>query len=53
MIITLFYYSTSDLQPSTAIVNQLPDQLVTTQIRTIGRSFKFIDSVQHEVGIDS
>ena len=28
--------STSDLQPSTAIVNRLPDQLVPTQIRTIG-----------------
>ena len=31
--------STSDLQPSTAIANQLPDQLVPTQIRTIGIKF--------------
>ena len=36
------YTSTSDLQPSTAIATQLPDQLVITQIRTIGCSFKFI-----------
>ena len=28
--------STSDLQPSTVIANQLPGQLVSTQIRTIG-----------------
>ena len=28
--------STGDSQPSTAIVNQLPGQLVFTQIRTIG-----------------
>ena len=27
---------TSDLQPSTAIANHLPGQLVSTQIRTIG-----------------
>ena len=31
--------STSDLQPSTAIVNRLPDQLDRTQIRTIGIKF--------------
>ena len=35
--------STSDLQPSTAIANQLPGQLVSTQIRTRGPNcFKFI-----------
>ena len=35
--------STSDLQPSTAIVNQLPGQLVSTHIRTRGPNcFKFI-----------
>ena len=28
--------STSDLQPSTAIANQLPSQIVSTQIRTTG-----------------
>ena len=34
---------TSDLQPSTAIANQLPGHLVSTQIRTIGLNcFKFI-----------
>ena len=36
------FTSTNDLQPSTAIANQLPDQLVPTQIRTIGYSFKLI-----------
>ena len=35
--------STSDLQPSTAIANQLPGRLVSTQIRTGGPNcFKFI-----------
>ena len=28
--------STSELQPSTTIANQLPDHLVSTQIRSIG-----------------
>ena len=28
--------STSDLQPSTAIVNELPGQLVSTDIKTAG-----------------
>ena len=32
---SLLLSSTSDLQPSTAIANQLPDHLVSTQIRTI------------------
>ena len=30
----LLITSTSDLQPNTAIANQLPGQLVSTQIRT-------------------
>ena len=34
-IIITIITSTSDLQPSTAIVNQLPGQLVSTEIRTI------------------
>ena len=34
--VTIIITSTSDLQPSTAILNQLPDQSVSTQIRTIG-----------------
>ena len=29
-----YYTSTSDLQPSTTIANQLPDQLFSTKIRT-------------------
>ena len=41
-IIITYYSSKSDLQPSAAIANQLPDQLITTQIGTIGPSFKFI-----------
>ena len=32
--IIIYYYSTSDLRPSTAIANQPPGQLVSTQIRT-------------------
>ena len=42
IIITIIITSTSDLQSSTAIANQLPDQLVPTHISTIGRSFRFI-----------
>ena len=39
----LLITSSSDLQPSTAIVNQLPGQLVYTQITTRGPNcFKFI-----------
>ena len=35
--------STSDLQPSTAVANQLPGQIASTQIRTIGLNcFMFI-----------
>ena len=35
--------STSDLQPSTAIANQLPSQIFSTQIKTRGPNcFKFI-----------
>ena len=40
-----FYYlsSSGDLQPSTALANQLPGQLVSTQIRTTRPNcFKFI-----------
>ena len=38
--------STCDLQPSTAIANQLPGHLVSTQIRTIGLNhFKFIELI--------
>ena len=44
--------STSDLQPSTAIANQLLGQLVSTQIRTTGPNcFKFhhsVDKAQHK-----
>ena len=35
-----YYYSTSDLQPSTPTVNQLPGQLVSTEIRTMYK-YKF------------
>ena len=38
--IIIINYSTSDLQPSTAILNQPPSQLVSTQITTKG--YKFI-----------
>ena len=38
--------STSDLQPSAAIANQIPGQLVSTQIRTRGPNcFKFIKAL--------
>ena len=36
IIIIIYCYSTSDLRPSTVIVNQLPGQLVSTQIKTKG-----------------
>ena len=36
IIIIITITSTSDLQPSTAIENQLPSQIVSTQIRTTG-----------------
>ena len=43
LFIIVSIISTSDLQPSTAIVNQLPGQLVSIQIRIIGQNcFKFI-----------
>ena len=43
LIINTMLSSTSDLQPSTAIANQLPGQLFSTQIRTRGPNcFKFI-----------
>ena len=35
----VYYTSTSDQQPSTAIANQLPGQLVSTEIRTIRAKF--------------
>ena len=35
-LVIIIITSTSDLQPSTSIANQLPGQLVFTQIRTIG-----------------
>ena len=48
--IWLYNYSISDLQSSTAIVNQLPGQLVSSQIRTIGVKLYLthhnIDSIQ-------
>ena len=44
--------STSDIQPSTAIANQLPGHLVSTQIRNRGPNcFKFphsIDNAHHK-----
>ena len=41
--ITIIITSSGDLQPSTAIANQLPGQLVYTQITTRGPNcFKFI-----------
>ena len=44
LLSTWLLTSTSDLQPSTAIANQLPGHLVSTQIRTIGLNrFKFIE----------
>ena len=45
VFINVYYYitSTSDLQPSIAIANQLRGQLVSTQIRSRGPNcFKFI-----------
>ena len=36
IIIIIIITSSGDLQPSTAIVNQLPSQIVSTQIRTTG-----------------
>ena len=42
-IIIIIITSSGDLQPSTAIANQLPGQLVSTQIRTTRPNcFKFI-----------
>ena len=42
-LINIIITSTSDLQPSTAIANQLPGHLGSTQISTIGLNcFKFI-----------
>ena len=42
-IIIIIITSSGDLQPSTAIANQLPGQLVYTQITTRGPNcFKFI-----------
>ena len=35
-----YYSSTSDLQPSTPTVNQLPGQLISTEIRTMYK-YKF------------
>ena len=35
LLLLLLLSSSGDLQPSTAIANQLPGQLVSTQIRTI------------------
>ena len=40
--IIIIITSTSDLQPSTPIVNQLPGQLVYTEIRTIHKK-KFLN----------
>ena len=41
--IIIIITSTSDLQPSTPTANQLPGQLVSTEIRTMHKNkFKFI-----------
>ena len=40
IIIIIIITSTSDLQPSTPTVNQLPGQLVSTEIRTMYK-YKF------------
>ena len=43
IIIIIIITSSGDLQPSTALANQLPGQLVSTQIRTTRPNcFKFI-----------
>ena len=43
IIVIIIITSSGDLQPSTAIANQLPGQLVYTQITTRGPNFfKFI-----------
>ena len=43
IMFVIVYNSSSDLQPSTALANQLPGQLVSTQIRTTRPNcFKFI-----------
>ena len=43
VIIIIIITSSSDLQPSTALANQLPSQLVSTQIKTTRPNcFKFI-----------
>ena len=50
LFIYLFIYlftSTSDLQTSTAIVNKLPDQLVSAQIRTMGVAKTVLNSSLH------
>ena len=39
VIIIIIITSTSDLQSSTAVANQLPGQLVRTQIRTRGPNY--------------
>ena len=38
-IIIIIITSTSDLQPSTPIANQLPGQLISTEIKTIRIKF--------------
>ena len=38
IIIIIIITSTSDLQPSTPTVNQLPGQLVSTEIRTMHKN---------------
>ena len=46
ILILLLLTSSGDLQPSTAIANQLPGQLVYTQITTRGPNcFKFITAL--------
>ena len=50
----LLLYSVSDLQPSAAISNQLPCQVVSAQIRTIGTYIHHsIDSALHTDYINS
>ena len=56
-IIIIIITSSGDLQPSTAIANQLPGQLVSTQIRITGHKLFYIhhsiDGIQHRHCINS
>ena len=56
LIIIINITSIRDLQPSTATTNQLPGQLISTQIRIRGPNcFKFhhsIDNTQHKLHVE-